>query len=50
VLLAVGNSTGAWIGSHAAVKGGEKLVKVVLGIMLVVLIIRYLGVIPWFSA
>ncbi|MGI6375623.1 MAG: sulfite exporter TauE/SafE family protein [Anaerolineae bacterium] len=50
VLLAIGNGTGAWVGSHAAVKGGEKLVKIVLGIMLVVLIIRYLGIIPWFSA
>ena len=23
VLLAIGNGTGAWVGSHAAVKGGE---------------------------
>jgi len=50
LFLAIGNGTGAWIGSHAAVRGGEKLVKVVLGVMLVVLIVRYTGVIPWFSA
>lgn len=50
LFLAIGNGSGAWIGSHAAVKGGEKLVKVVLGVMLVVLIVRYLGIIPWFSA
>jgi len=50
LLLAVGNGSGAWIGSHAAVKGGEKLVKIVLAVMLVVLIVRYLGIFPWFSA
>ncbi len=49
LFLAIGNGTGAWIGSHAAVKGGEKLVKIVLAIMLVVLIVRYLGIIPGFS-
>jgi hypothetical protein len=50
LFLAIGNGAGAWIGSHAAVKGGEKLVKIVLAVMLVVLIVRYLGIIPWFSS
>ena len=30
VTLAMGNATGAWIGSHWAVEKGEKWIKVVL--------------------
>ena len=48
LVLAVGNSTGAWIASRMAVAKGEKLVRWVLGVMLVVLSIRYLEIIPGF--
>jgi hypothetical protein len=48
LVLAVGNSTGAWIASRLAVAKGDPLVRWVLGIMLAVLSIRYLGIIPGF--
>ncbi len=38
--LAVGNATGAWIGSHWAVDKGEKWIKVVLVVTVVALAIR----------
>lgn len=48
LVLAVGNGTGAWLTSRLVVAKGEKLVKVVLGIMLAVMSVRYLGIIPGF--
>lgn len=40
--LAVGNSIGAWLGAHMSVSKGEKLIKVILNIVLVVFIIKLL--------
>ncbi|MFC1652888.1 sulfite exporter TauE/SafE family protein [Planctomycetota bacterium] len=40
--LAVGNSTGAWIGTHYAVKKGEKLIRIVFQLAVVALAIRLL--------
>lgn len=48
VVLAIGNGSGGWIASRLAVEKGEKLVRIVLGVMLVVLAVRYLGIIPGF--
>ncbi|MEA3406717.1 MAG: sulfite exporter TauE/SafE family protein [Chloroflexota bacterium] len=48
LILAVGNGVGGWLASRLAVEKGEGLVRAVLGIMLAVLSIRYLGLIPGF--
>lgn len=40
--LAAGNATGGWIGSHVAVKKGERLIRVVLNIVLLVMAVRLL--------
>ncbi len=48
LLLATGNGAGGWLASQLAVEKGDKLVRVVLGIMLALMAARYLGVIPRF--
>jgi len=48
LILAVGNGVGGWLGSRLAVEKGEKLVRFVLGAMLVLLSVRYLDLIPGF--
>jgi len=48
LILAIGNSVGAWIASRLAVQKGEKFVRVVLGAMLVFLTLQYFGIIPSF--
>lgn len=45
LILAVGTSLGAFIGVHTAVKGGEKVVKVILTIAVVTASLKLLGVI-----
>lgn len=47
-VLALGSGTGAWLTSRLVVTRGEKLIKVVLGIMLGIMGVRYLGIIPGF--
>lgn len=42
LILAVGNSIGAWLGSHYAVKKGDKFIKVVLSVVMVVMVLRLL--------
>ena len=42
LLLAAGNSTGAWIGTHVAVKKGDRIVRIVLNVALVVMAIKLL--------
>ncbi|MBN1400058.1 MAG: sulfite exporter TauE/SafE family protein [Anaerolineae bacterium] len=48
LVLAVGNGTGGWVASRLSVEKGERLVRIVLGVMLVVLTVRYLELIPGF--
>lgn len=36
-ILAVGNATGGWIGAHYAVKSGERAIRIILNIVLVVM-------------
>jgi len=48
LVLSVGNGLGGWIASRLAVAKGEQIVRVVLGVMLAVLTIRYLHIIPGF--
>ncbi len=40
--LAVGTTTGGWIGAHFTVKRGERLIRVILNVVLVVMAIRLL--------
>ncbi len=47
-ILAVGNGTGGWLASRLAVDKGDRLVRGVLIVMLLVMSIRYLGIIPGF--
>jgi len=49
IVLSMGNAAGAWMASRMAVSRGEKLVKGVLIAMLVVMMVRYLEIIPGFS-
>lgn len=48
LVLSVGNGTGAWAASRLAAEKGERVVRIVLGIALVVLTVRYLDIIPGF--
>lgn len=47
VILAVGLTAGAWIGAHAAVKGGEKFIRAVMVIAALLLAGKLLGVYGW---
>jgi len=40
--LAVGNSVGGWIGSHVAVKKGERVIRIVFNVVLVVMAAKLL--------
>jgi uncharacterized membrane protein YfcA len=42
LLLAAGNSIGAWVGTHVAVKKGDRVVKIVLNVALVAMAIKLL--------
>lgn len=48
LVLSVGNGAGSWIASRLAAEKGEKVVRIVLGLALAVLSVRYLGIIPGF--
>ena len=49
LLLSAGNATGGWIGSHFAVSKGEKWIKIILVIAVLVMSLKLLGVIPEFN-
>lgn len=48
LVLSAGNATGAWVASRMAVANGDRIVRVVLGIMLALMAVRYLDLIPGF--
>ncbi len=48
LVLSIGNGVGAWIASRMAATKGDKLVKAVLAVMLIVMAVRYLDLIPGF--
>jgi len=48
ILMGAGGGLGAWIASRLSVEKGEKVVKPVLIVMLLVMAVRYLGLIPGF--
>ncbi len=39
-LLAVGNATGAWLGTNMAVKGGDKIIRIVFAIAVVAMAVK----------
>ena len=43
LILAGGNAVGAWWGAHMAVKGGEKAIRVVLMVAIVIMAVKLLG-------
>ncbi len=40
LLLAIGNATGAWVGTHYTVKKGERLIRIVLNTALLIMAIK----------
>jgi len=40
VVLACGNAAGGWIGSHVAVKKGERAIRIVFNIILVIMVVK----------
>jgi len=48
LILAVGNGLGGWLGSHWAVVGGEKWIKIVLAVTVVAMAAKLLRLIPAF--
>lgn len=47
LILAAGLTTGAWIGAHAAVKGGERFIRAVMVVAALLLAGELLGVYGW---
>ncbi len=47
LILAVGLTAGAWVGAHAAVKGGERFIRAVMVIAALLLAGKLLGVYGW---
>ena len=47
LILAVGLTAGAWIGAHAAVKGGERFIRAAMVVAALLLAGRLLGVYSW---
>ena len=43
LMLAVGFVAGGWLGAHVAVRGGERLIRVVMVVAAVLLAARLLG-------
>ncbi len=41
--LAAGNSFGAWWGAHVAVKGGEKIIRAILAVAILIMAVKLLG-------
>lgn len=50
LVLAIGLTTGAWIGAHAAVRGGERFIRIVMVIAALLLAGKLLGVYSWVGA
>jgi uncharacterized membrane protein YfcA len=47
IILAAGLTVGAWIGAHAAVRGGERFVRAAMVVAALLLAGRLLGVYGW---
>jgi uncharacterized membrane protein YfcA len=47
LILAVGYTTGGWIGAHAAVRGGERFIRAAMVVAALLLSARLLGLYSW---
>jgi uncharacterized membrane protein YfcA len=43
LVLAAGNALGGWWGAHAAVKGGEKVIRIILSIAITIMALKLFG-------
>jgi hypothetical protein len=43
LVLAAGNALGGWWGAHAAVKGGERVIRIILGVAITIMAIKLFG-------
>ena len=43
LILAAGNSIGGWWGAHAAVKGGEKIIRIILAVSITIMALKLFG-------
>lgn len=43
LILAAGNALGGWWGAHAAVKGGEKLIRIILAVAIFIMALKLFG-------
>lgn len=43
LILAAGNSLGAWWGAHAAVKGGENVIRIILAVAITIMAFKLFG-------
>lgn len=44
LVLAGGNALGGWWGAHAAVKGGEKIIRIILAVAITIMAIKLFGI------
>lgn len=44
LILAAGNALGGWWGAHVAVKGGEKIIRIVLAIAITIMAVKLFGI------
>lgn len=44
LVLAAGNSLGGWWGAHFAVKGGEKIIRIILAVAIVLMALKLFGI------
>ncbi len=45
ITLAIGNATGAWLGSNAQIKGGDKVVRVILTVAILAMAVKLSGIV-----
>ncbi|MGB6865204.1 MAG: sulfite exporter TauE/SafE family protein [Candidatus Aminicenantaceae bacterium] len=43
LVLAAGNALGGWWGAHAAVKGGERVIRIILGVAITIMALKLFG-------
>jgi uncharacterized membrane protein YfcA len=43
LVLAAGNGIGGWWGAHAAVKGGDKIIRIILAIAIIIMSVKLFG-------
>jgi len=43
LVLAAGNALGGWWGAHAAVKGGDKVIRIVLAVAIIIMAGKLFG-------